>query len=164
MLLEALESSLSSHARRLEEREARELEQFLSSEQINAWSRMLSLRRWLGMGCGRIEDRLVTFPDSLVAQIAAVPFGPKLATTAIRSENTVRLDSETCSSILRLLFEELWCMPDAVHRVHLDVLVGFYVVNSGDTSALFVSYASISCFRLNFQKPNTSWTFTLLEP
>ncbi|KAH0838582.1 hypothetical protein J3R83DRAFT_6903 [Lanmaoa asiatica] len=115
-LLEALESALLPHAQRLVERDTTELDQFLSSEQINAWSRTLSLTQWLGM-------------DS---QVASVPFGLKLATSTIRSENSAGLDPETCSSVLGLLFEELWCMPDAFHRVHLDVLVGFYVVNGGD--------------------------------
>lgn len=125
-----------------------ELDQFLSSEQINAWSRMLSLTRWLGMDCKFIKDHLVIVPDSLLAQVAAVPFGLKWATSTIRNENSARLDSEICSSALGLLFEELWCRPDASHRVHLDVLVCFYAVNGGDRgsdSPSLVLYTSISC-------------------
>ncbi|KAF8446258.1 Urb2/Npa2 family-domain-containing protein [Boletus edulis BED1] len=115
-LLEALESALSRHARESVANHAKDPAQFLSSSQINAWSRMLSLKRWLGMN----------------SQAAAVSFGLKLATSTIRRENSARLDSETCSGILGLLFEELWCMPDATHGVHFNVLVGFYAVNGGD--------------------------------
>lgn len=147
-LLEVLESALLPHAQRFVERDAAELDQFLSSERINAWCRTLSLTQWLGMKCVFIEDHLVTISDSLLAQVASIPFGLKLATSMIRSENSAGLDSEICSSILRLLFEELWCMPDVSHRVHLDVLVGFYAVNGGDRgsdSVSFFFYASISC-------------------
>lgn len=59
-LLEALESALLPLARRLVEIDPRELDQFLSSEQINAWSHMLSLRRWLGINRKFTKDHLVT--------------------------------------------------------------------------------------------------------
>jgi len=125
-----------------------ELDQFLSSEQINAWSNMLSLMRWLRVNCEFIKDHLVTIPDSLSVQVGAVPFGLKLATSTIRSENSAKLDSETCSSVLRLLFEELWCAPGVSHHVHIDVLVGFYAVNGGDRgsdSPSPVFYTCVSC-------------------
>lgn len=131
------------------ERDATELDQFFSSEQINAWCRTLSLTRWLGMNCAFIRAHLVNVSDSLLAQVASIPFGLKLATSTIRSENPARLDSEICSSVLWLLFEELLCMPDVSHRVHLDVLVGFYAVNGGDRDSdgtSFSFHASISCF------------------
>ena len=126
-----------------------EMDHFISSNQINAWSRMLSLTGWLGIDCKSIEDLLVTVPDSPLAQVTAVPFGLKWATSMIRNEYSARLDSEICSSVLGLLFEELWCRPDASHRVHLDILISFYAVNGGDRgsdSPSSIFYISISCF------------------
>lgn len=58
-------------------------------------------------------------------------------------EISTTLDSEPCSSILRLLFEELWCMPNASHRVHLDVLVAFYVANGYRCSDRLSSHPSV---------------------
>jgi len=115
-LVEALESALSSQAQKVVESHATVLGQLLPSEGIDAWSRMLSLTRWLGMN----------------PQVAVIPLGLKLATLAIRTQNSAGLDSKTCSSVLGLLFEELWCIPDISHRVHLDVLVSFYMVNDGN--------------------------------
>ena len=162
-LLEALESALSPQVQRSAERDATELDQFLSTERINAWSRMLSLTRWLGINCASIKDHLFTVPDPLLAQAISTPFGLKLATSMICGDNSTRLESETCSSILRLLFEELWCMPDISHRVHLDVLVGFYAVNGGyrgsDRSSFFRLYFHLAPSTL-FQRSNTSWTLT----
>lgn len=131
-LVEALESALLPHPRRFVERDAAELDQFFSSERVDTWSCILSLTRWLGMNCTFNRGYLVIVPDSLLAQAVSTPFAPKLATLMIRSENSARPDSKICSSVLRLLFEELWCVPDVSHRVHLDVLVSFYAVNGGD--------------------------------
>ena len=101
------------------------------------------------MNCAFIKGHLVAFLDSLLVKVASTPLGLKLATSTICNENSTRLDSDTYSSILGLLLEELWCMPDVSHRVHLDVLVAFYTVNGGDQGSDSVSFffrASASYF------------------
>ena len=85
----------------------------------------------------------VMSPDSLLARVASASFGLKLA-TSMCSEKPTKMDPETCSSVLRLLFEELLCMPGISHSIHLDVLVGFYALNGDhrdfDRSSFFLYF------------------------
>ena len=57
-------------------------------------------------------------------------------------------------------------MPDATHRVHLDVLAGFYAANGGERGSDRPSLSSTLLFRASnsSQKLNLSWTPTSHKP
>ncbi|KIJ68740.1 hypothetical protein HYDPIDRAFT_24992 [Hydnomerulius pinastri MD-312] len=122
-----LVSALLPHVNAFVEKRATGVEELPSSGRIKAWSRVLSFTQWLG--------------DKVDSQ--AAPFGLKLAETMLRARDpSGRAETETCSSVLALLFEELRCIPDLSHSTHLDVVAAFYAVYAERTLDVHIAQAS----------------------
>ncbi|KAH7883895.1 Urb2/Npa2 family-domain-containing protein [Phlebopus sp. FC_14] len=93
-----------------------------ASKQIWAWSHVLSFSQWLGV------------------DVKPVPaFALRLAEAMLRNAQNYLgsscAASETCTSVVALLFEELGCMLGLSCSTHLDVVVALYSVYGGEAGS-----------------------------